>query len=147
MAATLSIRTAVQADAARLAELSAVLGYPIDREVLAATLGRLLAGGRDVVLVAEIAPATIVGWLHGAEQDLLEIGRRCEICGLVVDGRHRGLGAGRRLVEAVESWAAGRGLKEVSVRSNVVRVESHPFYEHLGFLREKTQHAYRKAVP
>jgi GNAT superfamily N-acetyltransferase len=146
MAPTLSIRTAVLADARRLAELSAVLGYPIARDRLADTLGRLLTRESEVVLVAELGPGLIIGWLHGAEQELLECGRRCEICGLVIDGAHRGHGAGRRLVQAAEAWAAARGLAEVSVRSNVLRSESHPFYERLGFVREKTQHAYRKSL-
>ena len=43
--------------------------------------------------------------------------------------------------------ADARGLPEVSVRSNVVREESHPFYERLGYTRAKTQHVYRKALP
>jgi len=59
---------------------------------------------------------------------------------------YRGRGAGRQLVEAVERWAAARGLDEISVRSNVVRPDAHPFYERLGYIRAKTQHAYRKAV-
>jgi GNAT superfamily N-acetyltransferase len=146
MAPTLTIRNAVLADAPRLAELSAMLGYPIERDVLTATLKRLLARETEIVLAAETAAGTVVGWLHGAEQELLECGRRCEICGLVIDRAYRGHGAGRRLVEAVESWAAGRGLKEISVRSNVLRTESHPFYERLGFVRQKTQHAYRKTL-
>lgn len=140
------IRTAVPADAPRLAELSGQLGYPIEGAALAATLKRLLARDGEVVLVAELPPGLVVGWLHGAEQELLECGRRCEICGLVVSDGHRGHGVGRRLVKGVEAWAAGRGLDLVSVRSNVVRTEAHPFYERLGFIREKTQHAYRKPL-
>ncbi len=140
-----TIRTAVLSDAARLAELSGTLGYPTSASFLGATLQRILGRESDVVLVAE-AGGTVVGWLHGAEQELLEIGKRCEILGLVVDGRHRGLGAGRRLVEAIENWARERGIEEVSVRSNIVRAESHPFYLHIGFHREKTQHAYRKRI-
>jgi len=50
------------------------------------------------------------------------------------------------LIEAVEEWAPRRGLKQISVRSNVIRPESHPFYEQLGFERYKTQHAYRKRL-
>jgi GNAT superfamily N-acetyltransferase len=63
----------------------------------------------------------------------------------VADGQ-RGKGVGRRLVEAVEQWTLGRGLAEISVRSNVIRPESHPFYERIGFSRYKTQHAYRKRL-
>ena len=51
------------------------------------------------------------------------------------------------LVEAVEAWAAARGLVQLAVRGNVVRVESHPFYERLGFVRVRTRHAYRKQLP
>ena len=53
---------------------------------------------------------------------------------------------GRRLVAEVETWAAGRGIRQMAVRSNVTRVESHPFYEQLGYTRTKTQHAYRKRL-
>ena len=34
----------------------------------------------------------------------------------------------------------------MTVRSNVVRHESHPFYERVGYERTKTQHAYRKRL-
>jgi hypothetical protein len=34
----------------------------------------------------------------------------------------------------------------VSLRSNIVRPESHAFYEKIGYARFKTQHAYRKRL-
>lgn len=145
-ATALRIRIAAVGDAARLAELSGVLGYPADAATFAARLERRLSHSTDVVLVAETATGEIVGWLHGAEQELLESGLRCEIMGLVVDAAYRGQGAGRQLVAAVEAWAASRGLEQMAVRSNVVRTESHPFYERLGYVRVKTQHAYRKRI-
>jgi len=125
-ATVIVVRRAAAADAARLAE-------------------RLLARVEDAVLVAE-AESGVVGWVHGAEQDLLESGRRCEILGLVVDPAYRSHGVGRGLVTAVEQWAANRGLEQMTVRSNVARAESHPFYQRLGYIRTKTQHAYRKAL-
>jgi ribosomal protein S18 acetylase RimI-like enzyme len=146
MADRLTIRSAVPGDAPDLAILSGALGYPVVDETLAQRLRNLLTRAEDIVLVAEVAPSRIVGWLHGAEQELLESGRRCEILGLVVDGRYRGQGVGRQLVDAVEEWAAKRGLEHVVVRSNVVRTEAHPFYERLGYMRAKTQHAYRKQL-
>jgi GNAT superfamily N-acetyltransferase len=141
----LTIRPAVPSDAARLASLSGELGYPVAVDTLAGRLTRVLARGGDVVLVAETG-GDVVGWVHGSEQDFLESGPRCELLGLVVDARQRGQGIGRRLVAAVEAWAARRGLELVSVRSNVARAESHPFYERLGYARVKTQHAYRKRL-
>jgi GNAT superfamily N-acetyltransferase len=143
---TTIVRRAAATDAARLAVLSAELGYPAPAEALADRLDSLLRRDSDIVLVAERADGGVVGWVHGSEQLLLESGRRCELLGLVVDGRHRGLGVGRLLVTAVEQWAWERGLDQMAVRSNVTRSESHPFYERLGYVRVKTQHAYRKRL-
>jgi GNAT superfamily N-acetyltransferase len=141
-----TIRRAAGRDAPRLAELSGLLGYPAGAAELGPRLGRLLASSQDVVLVAESAAGEVVGWLHGAEQELLESGRRCEILGLVIDPEHRGRGIGRDLVMAAEVWARARDLEQMTVRSNVARTESHPFYERLGYARAKTQHAYCKRL-
>ena len=141
---TVTIRKATMNDAPRLAELSAVLGYPVEVDVMARRLPRLLARPEHLVLVAEATANLVVGWIHAGEQDILEVGRFGEILGLVVGDQHRGQGIGRRLVQEVELWARERGLDRVSVRSNVVRNESHPFYKRAGYVRQKTQHAYGK---
>jgi GNAT superfamily N-acetyltransferase len=145
MTSELIVRKAKMDDAARVAELSGTLGYPVSIEAMTQRLGRVLPLETHTVIVAEIS-GNIVGWTHGTEQELLELGCRCEILGLVVAEGQRGLGTGRRLVEAIEQWARGRGLDQIFVRSNVIRPESHPFYERIGFERYKTQHAYRKAL-
>lgn len=142
----MKIRMAQMPDAAQIAELSGTLGYPVSETAVAQRLDRLLPRESDVILVAENANGNVVGWIHGGELDLLESGRRTEILGLVVDPDHRNKGIGRMLVEAVESWAVNRGLGMISVRSNVLRPESHPFYERLGYRRAKTQHTYRKEL-
>jgi GNAT superfamily N-acetyltransferase len=140
-----SIRVPDWSDVSRLAELSRVLGYPVDLAVLAERLKCLRDRAEDTVLVAEVE-GSIVGWVHGAEQELLESGRRCEILALVVDPTYRRRGIARALVSAVEDWAASRGIHQLTVRSNVTRPESHPFYQQLGYIRTKTQHTYRKEL-
>lgn len=140
----LKIRNATLEDAAQIARLSCELGYPVAVEVMRERLERILPLEEHVVLVAETTE--VAGWIHAAEQWLLELGRHCEIWGLVVGVEQRGKGVGRRLVNAVEEWALGRGLEQISLRSNIVRPESHPFYEQIGFDRYKTQHAYRKRL-
>lgn len=142
----MGVRSAVPADAAAIARLSGQLGYPVAVQSLATRLQRLLASEDQAVYVATDANAVVVGWIHGAEQLLVESGARCEILGLVVDEVVRRSGIGRQLVEAAERWALGRGLTEVSVRSAVSRAESHPFYEQLGYERVKSQHVYRKRL-
>jgi GNAT superfamily N-acetyltransferase len=141
---TLEIRKATGDDALAIARLSGQLGYPAEADVMAERLARFLSLEKHAVFVA--ATPEVVGWIHAAEHELLEVALHCEIWGLVVADGRRGLGVGRRLVEAVEEWARRRGLTEISVRSNVIRPDSHPFYERLGFGRYKTQHAYRKPL-
>lgn len=140
------VRPAVPGDAAAVARLSGQLGYPVAAQALATRLQGLLASEGQAVYVAADPQGEVVGWIHGAEQVLVESGTRCEILGLVVDEAARRGGIGRQLVEAVERWALGRGLPEVSVRSAVSRAESHPFYEQLGYNRVKSQHVYRKRL-
>jgi GNAT superfamily N-acetyltransferase len=113
---------------------------------MARRLRRVLGRAEDLVLVAEAAPAGIIGWIHAAERETLESDQRCEILGLVVDSAHRTRGVGRELANAIERWALGRGLGEIAVRSNVSRVESHLFCQRLGYHRVKTSHTYRKSV-
>ena len=141
----LVIRRATLGDAPRVAELSGTLGYPANAEEMARRLESILAHEAHAVFVAE-ATGEVVGWTHGSERQMLESDPRCEILGLVVGGGQRGKGVGRQLVQAVEDWARTRGLAQIFVRSNVVRPESHPFYERIGYERYKTQHAYRKRL-
>ncbi len=142
----MTIRPARDTDAAALAELSGELGYAASASEMAARLTRILPQGAHLVLLAEDDAGTPVGWIHAAEQEVLETGFRCTILGLVVGARARRGGVGRRLVAAVEAWAAGRGHRDVTVRSAVPRAESHPFYLGLGYERVKTQHVYRRRL-
>ncbi len=145
MTRDLIIRKANVSDSPLVAELSGTLGYPATAEVMHERLACVLKLATHVVFVAD-ANGEIVGWTHGAEQEILETGCVCEIWGLVVDENYRGRGVGHLLIQAIEQWALARGLNEISVRSNVVRPESHHFYERIGYERFKTQHAYRKKL-
>ena len=112
---------------------------------MAARLARILNREAHAIFVAEIS-GQIAGWIEVAEREVLAAGKFGEICGLVVGDGQRGRGVGRQLVGAAENWLRARGHAEISVRSNVVRPESHAFYERIGYARYKTQHAYRKKL-
>lgn len=141
-----AIRPAREDDAAAIAELSGQLGYPVTPAEMANRLAHIISRDDAAVLVAELPPQGVIGWTHVAQIEILEYGTRAEIWGLVVDAGYRQAGAGRRLVAAAEEWARSRGLGQIAVRSNVLRAESHPFYQRLGYERAKTQHAYRKRL-
>lgn len=135
-------RPAVPADAAELARLSAQLGYPAPEEAFAQRLARLLDSPVHAVLVIDGTPGVLQGFAAAEHRFSLDSGERAEIVALAVSAEARRGGVGRALVAAVEAWAASRGLREVFLRSNVLRSEAHAFYPALGYARSKTQHAY-----
>ncbi|MGK3207945.1 GNAT family N-acetyltransferase [Amycolatopsis sp. MEPSY49] len=132
------------ADAPRLVELLAQLGYPSEPGTVGRRLAGILESATQHVLVADEG-GRLAGYV-GVERRpaLLHQDEHAEITGLVVDAAARRAGLGRTLVRAAEQWAARRGLPAIVVRSNVVRPESHPFYEGLGYLRTSTSHSYFK---
>jgi GNAT superfamily N-acetyltransferase len=139
------IRPARIDDAAELARLAGELGYPMSAAEMTRRLGVLLKNDRHYVAVAATGK-DLFGCMHVEHRFSLAEGERAEIMGLIVDPSARGQGLGRDLVDGAESWARARSLSVVTVRSNVVRELSHPFYAALGYSREKTQHVYRKKL-
>jgi len=138
------IRPAKTSDAVEIARLSAELGYSISIDEIHAALDRLLADSRHLIAVIDGHRDRLLGWMHVEQRTSMQTADRAELIGLVVDSAARRRGLGRALVDAAEQWARSRGLTTVTVRSNVTRELSHPFYEALGYVREKTQHSYRK---
>ncbi len=139
------VRNATLADAAQVARLSAQLGYPEHPDVFAARLQRVLSLPEHAVFVA-VDGDDVLGFIAGERRLMIETGERVEIVALVVDERARRRGVGHVLLAAVEQWARQIGLHDLIVRSNVTRLESHPFYEGAGFEHAKTQHVYRKRL-
>ena len=96
--------------------------------------------------VAETREHGVIGWVHVSVTPLLEVERRAEVNGLVVDEPVRSHGAGWLLLEAAERWARNSGCAAMSVRSNVIRNRAHGFYERHGYEHYKTQKAFRKKL-
>jgi GNAT superfamily N-acetyltransferase len=140
-----AIRAAELDDAAEIARLSGELGYPVDAASVARHLALLLPRAAHHVLVAA-TESGLRGWISAERRVLVEAGERVELVTLVVDARARRSGIGQALVQTVEQWTLAQGLDTLVVRSNVQRVESHPFYQRLGFKQTKTQHSYAKTL-
>src|ERR1700739_3446242 len=144
--AGVKIRKAKQGDAARIAVLSGQLGYPTTAKQMAARLKTALRHKNGACFVAESNENGIVGWVHVSVTPLLEVERRAEVNGLVVDERARSRRVGAMLLEAAEKWARGKRCKSMSVRSNVLRERAHGFYLRNGYEHYKTQKACRKEL-
>jgi len=138
------IRSARASDAAKLAELSGQLGYPTAEKQMAKRLRGVLKDRDAACLVAETKEQGVIGWVHMSTTPLIEVERRAEVNGLVVDERTRSQGAGWLLLDAGEKWARKKGCQGVSVRSNVIRERAHGFYLRHGYEHYKTQKAFRK---
>ncbi len=133
------VRLMAAGDATEVAGLCEQLGYAATPAQVAHRLGLLEERGDGVVYVAETEDGDdgedgrVVGWVQVHGQALLLVDAFAEIGGLVVERRWRGQGIGRRLMEAAESWARGRGYDELRLRSHTAREGAHAFYERLGF--------------
>ena len=133
-------------DLERLTKLSGQLGYPTSEKEMKARLRDVLKHRDGACFVAESGADGVIGWIHVSVTPLLEVERRAEVNGLVVDERARSQGAGALLLAAGEKWARGKRCKEMSVRSNVIRERAHGFYLRNGYEHYKTQKAFRKAL-
>jgi len=130
-----------------MAELCGQLGYPASTREMTKRLSFVLRHKNGACFVAEMNPGcTIAGWIHVSTTPLLEVERRAEMNGIIVDENSRSKGTGWLLMEAAEEWARKHGCKSMSVRSNVVRERAHAFYERCGYEHYKTQKAFRKKL-
>lgn len=140
------VRRARLADAERIADLAGQLGYPTTEKQMKARLRDAIKDKDAACFVAELPGGGVIGWIHVSTIPLLEVERRAEVNGLVVDEMARSQGAGVLLLTAAEKWARGKRSKSMSVRSNVLRERAHGFYLRNGYEHYKTQKAFRKGL-
>ncbi|WP_018608112.1 GNAT family N-acetyltransferase [Uliginosibacterium gangwonense] len=133
-------------DAPEIARLTGELGYPITLAETKANLEKILKSTRHFVAVSRGQDDKVLGWVVAERCLSLDSGESAEITGLIVSADAKRMGIGRSLVAAAEQWVTRQGFSSVRVRSNVVRTESHPFYQGVGFQHQKTQHVYVKAL-
>lgn len=136
----MKIRAATDADSEAIARLMTQLGYPQDA---ADAQSRLDASAKHgyAVFVADDNGA-ILGCIQVGAVASLESDPFAQILALVVDENARGQRIGAQLVGAAVAWAAERGYAKLRVRTNVVRKDTHRFYEREGFRLLKEQRVY-----
>ena len=133
-------------DAEAVAALSGQLGYPSTPAEIGRRFRALDGSPDSQVLVAEGESGMVIAWIHVCATRHLESDSVAEVVGLVVAEDARGRGIGRALMAEAERWSLGRGYATVMVRSNVIRVPAHAFYQRLGFEIAKSQYKFRKSI-
>lgn len=127
------IRIAGPRDAEAIATLLTQLGYAHDRDQASARLLAWAAEPAGEVLVAE-SDDQVVGFAAVHRTPYFErAGAFARVVALSVDAARRRAGVGRRLMAAVEAWAAARGCVDVEVTSLRSRDDAHRFYAALGY--------------
>ena len=142
----ITIRSAAAEDAARIAELSRQLGYPVTAEEAGRRLESIQALDDHALSVAVLPVGEVAGWIHIYVRRTVMLDPIVEVDGLIVDEAHRGTGIGGQLMGHAEEWALSRGISVVNLRSNVIREDTHAFYRRLGYEHVKQQMVFRKML-
>ena len=140
------VRAARAGDAPALSALATELGYPTDTAQIEPRLSMLLGSDCDAVFVVEAEGNEVVGFIHGAEKQLLVSARYVELGGLIVAAAARRRGAARLLIEAVERWARERNVDLLRVRTRFERDVADVAYRRCGFELEKKQRVFVKPL-
>jgi GNAT superfamily N-acetyltransferase len=139
------VRVARIGDAERVAQLSGELGYPSSTEDIRQRLRDLDASSDDAVLVADVE-GRVAGWVHVGRVLSVEYDALAEVRGIVVDSTARSRGIGAALLHAAEDWAMRAGLREIRVRSQLMRQRAHRFYLERGYEERKRQVVFVKSL-
>ena len=125
-------------DGRAVAALSFQLGYEISEAETTHNIELAEESGQDIVYVATLNN-NVVGWIHIFYSLKIESRSFCEIGGLIVDENVRGKGIGGMLIMKAVEWSKNRSSETLRVRTNVIRLETHKFYEKMGFVLKKQQ--------
>lgn len=141
----MQISKAKLGDASGLATLAETMGYKTDEAGVRTRLMKILTREDHCLLVAK-DEEKVVGFCHGYIRLLVEVEEAVEIGGLAVVEEWQGKGVARKLIEAMEGWAGGIGVKRIVLSSNILRAKAHGFYEHMGYVKSRQQFAFEKGL-
>jgi N-acetylglutamate synthase-like GNAT family acetyltransferase len=105
----------------------------------------VLAHNDHQVYVAE-KENKIVGYIHLIHSMRIGSSPFVEIAAFIIDESSRSLGVGSSLIKETEAWATELGLKDIRIRSNIIRQEAHNFFQKRGFQNIKTQEVFLKHI-
>jgi N-acetylglutamate synthase-like GNAT family acetyltransferase len=141
----ISIRPAEKQDCSGITALTNQLGYPSTFEKICEIMDLVMAHNDHKVFIAQKADK-IVGYIHLIHSMRIGSNPFIEIAAFIVDDSSRSIGIGSALIKATENWAAELDLKDIRIRSNIIRQEAHNFFQNRGFQNIKTQEVFLKHI-
>lgn len=130
---TLLVRPAAAQDAAGVAALLGVLGYPCDRDEAASRLRAIQDEPGQQVFVAD-RHGCLVGLLALDIRYYLPLGApTCRITALAVAEGEQRQGVGRMLLREAEQRARQAGAARIELTSAASRSDAHDFYRACGY--------------
>ena len=139
------IRRIEKEDTADITVLTHQLGYPLTADQIAQNISAVMERKDHDAFVA-VFENNVVGWIGLAHSIQIEMPPYCEIRGLVVDDNYRNHGVGKILIEKAKQWAKENGNEKLRLKCNVVRTETHLFYQHIGFKETKQQKVFEMDI-
>ncbi len=124
----LAIRPAVADDQARVVALWRACGLVVEPNDPDCDFELARTCATSDVLVGTDTSGLIIGAAMVGHD-----GHRGYIHYVCSDPAIRGVGVGRRMVEAAETWIAGRGIRRMHLMVRETNTLVMPFYERLGF--------------
>jgi len=140
------IRRVEMNDAPEITELAHQLGYPTSVESMLRRLQVILNNPGQIIFTVDIPEKKTAGYIHAMRHVSLEHDPCVEVGGLVINQVYRKKGLGKLLLSAAEKWAKDIGWRQIRLHSNVIREESHRFYEVMGYTITKSQYQFVKTL-
>lgn len=130
-----AIRPAEIKDARAVAELVTELGYPTSAADMEKRFRSILPNFAYTPLVA-VSDGSVCGFIGTVLYLSYEHNDASGyVIALIVSSTMRGRGIGRQLVGAAEKSLIRKGITRLAVNARLTRIETHKFYEALGFER------------
>ena len=133
----MNIRSASYKDIDQLLNLMSQLGYPSDKDTIAASLTKYKRSDNYEILVAE-HEGKVIGCISLHVMKLFHMaGNAGRITSLVVSSENRGKGIGKALVNAADQYFKSMGCVKTEVTSGDHREEAHNFYQSEGLVLDE----------
>lgn len=141
------IRRAELLDAPGVARLgNDVLGWKASLEEVRERLAYQLDNPDDYGFFVAEVDGEIMGFANVILKIEMKVGKQARIDWVVTDENARGLGLGRKVMEATEKWAKEHGSTTLKLVSGAHRTETHKFYEKIGYEKAKEQYQFKKQL-